>query len=427
MLLGALVDVGAPVEWLHGLPARLGLEDVSVEIAPVVRCGVRSTKVTVRLAGAVEGPGDVADHAPNGREHAHEHHGHGGLEHHHTHDEHPHRQVGDLLKIIDRAPVSGWVRERATRAFRLLAEAEGRIHGVAPEAVALHEVGAFDALVDIVGAVEGFEQLDVTDVYTRPVALGNGWVRAAHGVLSVPTPATSLLIEGLPIAPDGPVVGEATTPTGAALLRALASTERPPAPWRPVATGWGAGGRDPERYPNALRIALGEAIPGGGDEMIVVATDLDDFSPEYLEPLREALSAAGAVDVQSWATAMKKGRIGFRVEAIAPHESVDAVITAFFSHSSTAGVRHWGVSRSTLSREQWTIRAPDGGSIRVKTIASPGGPRVKPEYDDVIAAARRTGQPAHELARRFQEEALRLVRARAAGDEGADHDTTKES
>jgi len=422
MLLGALIDLGAPREWLEALPGRLGLAEVGIEIENTIRCGVRATKVSVRLAGAIEGPGDVPEHEHNGHGagagHRHQHHHQSGG---HSHRAAPHRHVGELLEIVARAPLSEWVRERATRAFRLLAEAEGRIHGVPAEQVALHEVGALDALVDVVGAVEGFEQLGVTDIFTRPLALGNGWVLAAHGVLSVPTPATSLLTEGLPIAADGPVVGEATTPTGAALLQALVTAGLPPAPWLPAATGWGAGARNPEHYPNALRIVLGE--PAGAsavrsDEITIVATDLDDLSPEYLEPLREALVNAGAVDVQTWSTLMKKGRIGFRVEALVPADRVEAVTGAFFRHSSTAGIRRWVASRSTLSREQWTLRRPGGESIRVKTLDGPDGPRVKPEYDDVVAAAKRTGQPAHELARKFQEEALRLARARIAGQEG---------
>ena len=168
----------------------------------------------------------------------------------HSHDHHgPHRHVGDLIAAVERAPLSAWVRERAVRAFRLLGEAEGRVHGVPAEAVALHEVGAVDALMDIVGAIEGFEQLGITRIYHRPVALGSGWVRAAHGVIPVPAPATALLLEGIEVGPNGPVTGEAITPTGAVLLRVL-SAGPPPARWRAIAGGaWGAGGRNPDGVP----------------------------------------------------------------------------------------------------------------------------------------------------------------------------------
>lgn len=415
MLLGALLDLGAPREWLAGLPARLGVSDAEIEIADAMRCGVRATKVTVRLHGATEGPGDVSEEPHSGGVH-HQHHAHGA-----------HRHVGELLAMIERAPLSDRVKDRASRAFRLLAEAEARVHGVTPSEVALHEVGAHDALIDIVGGIEGFEQLGVEAVYSRPVALGNGWVRAAHGVLPVPAPATALLAEGLSITADGPVEGEATTPTGAVLLRVLSSeVGKAPARWRPVAVGWGAGTRNPPGYPNAVRVTLADPEEAPAEAVTVMATDLDDLSPEYLEPLRAALVEAGALDVQSWATQMKKGRIGFRVEALVPVPAAAAVAQAFFRHSSTAGVRSWPVERLTLDRESWEMETAEGVQVRIKTVHGPGGPRVKAEYDDVVAFARRTGQPAHEVSRRFQEEALRRVRTAADLDGGADHDHQKE-
>ena len=161
------------------------------------------------------------------------------------------------------------VRERAARAFRLLGEAEGRIHGVPAEQVALHEVGAADAMVDIVGALEGFERLGVSRVYNWPVTVGAGWVRAAHGVIPVPAPATAVLLEGIELGPNGPVTGEATTPTGAVLLRVLSSGP-PPARWRPVSAGaWGAGGRNPSEYPNALRLILAQPVNEAGEVVLL--------------------------------------------------------------------------------------------------------------------------------------------------------------
>ena len=402
MLLGALVAAGAPADWLQGLPLRLGLPDVGVLIQEVDRCGVRATKVTVVLAdGSLEAPGELV-HAPHAHPHSHEHH--------HA----PHRHVGELIEIIDRAPLSDWVRERAVRAFRLLGEAEGRIHGVPAEEVALHEVGAMDALVDVVGAIEGFERLGIERVHHRPVAVGSGWVRAAHGVIPVPAPATALLLEGIEIAASGPVVGEATTPTGAVLLRVLSSGP-PPARWRIAGAGaWGAGGRDPEGYPNALRLILAEPAREAG-EVAVLSTDLDDLSPEYLEPLREALLAAGALDVQMWTTQMKKGRAGFRVEVTVAPAEADQVTEALFRHSTTAGIRRYSAERVTLARREVEVTMADGAAVRVKVLDGPDGPRVKPEYEDVAALARRTGRPAHEVARDLQSRALRLVSAEKAG------------
>jgi uncharacterized protein (TIGR00299 family) protein len=416
MLLGALVAAGAPVEWLRGLPARLGAPEVAVEVAEVTRGGVRATKVDVILpGGAQEHP---AEPVLEGHGHSHEHE-HGGSDQHHAHggasNHRPHRHIGDLIAAVERAPLSAWVRERAVRAFRLLGEAEGRVHGMAAEAVTLHEVGAVDALIDIVGAIEGFEQLGIDRIYSRPVGLGSGWVRAAHGVIPVPAPATALLLEGIDIGPNGPISGEAVTPTGAVLLRVL-SLGAPPARWRAVAAGaWGAGGRDPSAYPNALRLIVAQPVAEAGD-VVVLSTDLDDLSPEYFDPLREALMAAGALDVQVWTTQMKKGRTGFRVEAVAGAGDADSVSTAFFRHSTTAGVRRQSAERVTLPRRELKVEASDGTTVRVKVLDAPDGPRVKPEFDDVAALAQRTGRPAHEVARDLRDRAFRLVNAeRAAG------------
>lgn len=314
--------------------------------------------------------------------------------------------------MIQRAPLSAWVRERAVRAFTLLGEAEGRVHGLATADVPLHEVGAWDALVDIVGSIEGFEQLGVTDIFARPVVTGDGWVRAAHGQLPVPAPATAILLEGIPVAPNGPVRGEATTPTGAALLRVL-SSGTPPPHWRAVRSGWGAGTRNPREYPNALRLILAEGVPEAA-EVSIVSADLDDLSPEYLEPLREALSAAGAIDVQMWPTMAKKGRVGFRLEAVTPKGNEAAIADACFRHSTTAGVRWSGAERITLPRREHAVRV-DGHAVRVKVIETPAGPRVKPEFDDVSRAAQATGRPALEVAALARAAAERLEAQLAQG------------
>src|SRR5437762_2368592 len=261
MTLGALLSLGVPVSWLEELPARLGVGSVAVRVRDVRRAGVSCKQTEFAIP------------------------------------EQPHgRHVGELIKLVERAPVSDWVKERAVRAFRLVGDAEGRVHGVAPEKVHLHEVGAVDAVLDVVGAIEGFERLGVEAIYNLPVAVGNGWVEAAHGRLAVPAPATALLLEGLEIATGGPVEGEATTPTGAALVRVL-SAGAPPARWRLVQSGWGAGQRNPPHYPNALRLLLAEQAAEAG-RVVLLATDADDMSPEYVAPLRQALVNAGAFDVE---------------------------------------------------------------------------------------------------------------------------------
>jgi pyridinium-3,5-bisthiocarboxylic acid mononucleotide nickel chelatase len=410
MLLGALIGAGATTDWLRALPGRLGFPKVRVDIGAVDRCGVAATKVDVCLPdGSREGPSPIVEEHDHHHEddHGHEHdHHHGHVHHAHAHG--PHRHVGELIELVERADLSGWVRERAVQAFRLLGEAEGRIHGLSAEEVPLHEVGAVDALIDVVGSIEGFEQLGITRIYNRPVALGTGWVRAAHGVMPVPAPATSILIEGLEVGPNGPVIGEATTPTGAVLLRVLSSGP-PPARWRALNAGaWGAGGRNPKSYPNALRLILASAALEAG-EVVLLSTDLDDLSPEYLNPLRDALFTAGALDVQVWATQMKKGRTGFRVEVTVSPAEADEVAAALFRHSTTSGIRRQVAERVTLARREVEVTSADGTAVRVKVLDGPDGPRVKPEYEDVAAVARRTGRPAHEVARDLHNRALKSL------------------
>ena len=374
MTLGALLSLGVPQSWLEGLPARLGLDGVGVAVRDAVRSGVACKQVEFAIP------------------------------------EQPHgRHVGELLRLVEKAPVSEWVRERAVRAFRLIGEAEGRVHGVAPERVHLHEVGAVDAVLDIVGAIEGFEQLGVEAIYTLAVAAGNGWVEAAHGRLPVPAPATAILLEGLELASGGPVEGEATTPTGAALVRVLAAGP-PPRQWRLLKGGWGAGQRNPAHYPNALRILVAEQAAEAG-RVVLLASDLDDMSPEYVEPLRQALVAEGALDVQTWPVQMKKGRSGFRVEVVAPEGLAEPVTAALFRHSTTAGVRRWVAERATLARRQVTVQLTPEIAVRVKVLEQPdaAGVRVKPEYDDVLAAARALGRPPLEVARVAERDAEALV------------------
>ena len=235
------------------------------------------------------------------------------------------------------------------RAFRLLGEAEGRIHGVPADQVALHEVGAMDALVDVVGAIEGFEQLGIERIYHRPVAVGGGWVRASHGVIPVPAPATAVLLEGIEVTTgrSGGRRSDDADRRGAA-PGALVRARR-----RRAGASWAAGPgarvdaipRDiPTRFVSSWREPALEA-----GEVVVLSTDLDDLSPEYLEPLREALAAAGALDVQIWATQMKKGRIGFRVEVVVPPAEADRVADALFRHSTTAGIRRQTDGAVTLA------------------------------------------------------------------------------
>ncbi|HXQ29751.1 MAG TPA: nickel pincer cofactor biosynthesis protein LarC [Gemmatimonadales bacterium] len=375
MTLGSLLALGLPAAWLETLPGRLGLGDVGVTIRDVRRAGIGCKQVEFTIPPQPHG-----------------------------------RHVGALVRLVEDAALAPRVRERAVQAFRLLGEAEGRVHGVAPEKVHLHEVGAVDAVLDIVGAIEGFDVLGVDHVYNWPVALGTGWVDAAHGRLPVPAPATAVLLEGVEVATGGVVEGEATTPTGATLLRVL-SQGAPPPRWRLVATGWGAGQRDPKEYANALRVIVAESAEEAG-RVVMLAADVDDMSPEYAEPLRRALTEAGAVDVETWPVQMKKGRVGFRVEAVAPEAVAEQVTAALFRNSTTAGVRRWVAERATLARRELAVSVAPNVSVRVKVLEQPSGPRVKAEYDDVLVAAAALGKPALEIARAAEREAEALLARR---------------
>jgi uncharacterized protein (TIGR00299 family) protein len=376
MTLGALVDAGLEESWLTGLPARVGFPEVTVVIDRVDRASVSATKVDFAI--------------PQSRVS-----GHG-------------RTVGDLIELVRGADVSDSVKHTAVRAFGLLGEAEGQVHGVAPNKVHLHEVGAVDAVLDIVGAVEGFERLGVDAVYNLPVALGTGWVEAAHGHLPVPAPATARLLEGMDVTIGAPVEGEATTPTGAVLLRVL-SRGSPPSRWRMVASAWGAGTRNPASYPGALRLMLAESAHEAG-VVEVVATDMDDMQPEYVEPLRTALLDAGAVDCQAWPTHGKKGRVSIRVEALVPAAAVERVITALFVHGTTGGIRRWPATRATLARSELKVELEGASRVRVKAWKTPTGVRFKAEYDDVVAAAERLGLPALTVAREAEQRAEAMLR-----------------
>ncbi|HWK88641.1 MAG TPA: LarC family nickel insertion protein, partial [Longimicrobium sp.] len=231
-----------------------------------------------------------------------------------------------------------------------------------------------------------------TEFYTRPAALGRGWVEMAHGNFPVPPPAVLKLLNGVPVR-DPDFEGECTTPTGAALLQALTRGRPAPATFVPLASGFGAGTRDPQDRPNVLRLILIEpqAGDGDGDGVLVVQCDVDDLPAEYVPPLVQAVLDAGALDCTASPLGMKKGRPGLRLEALAPPAALDAVSAALFRAGSTIGLRWWAASRRVLPRRMETV-SWRGEEIRVKRSALPGGgERAKPEFDDVARAAARLG------------------------------------
>jgi pyridinium-3,5-bisthiocarboxylic acid mononucleotide nickel chelatase len=355
MILGALLDLGLPLEWLQGFVRDLGLGPIEVGAQRVQRKGIACTHLVLTLP-----------------------------------HEHAHRHLKDVVRIIDGTGVAPEVRDRAVQAFTLLAEAEAEVHGTTPERVHFHEVGALDAIVDVLGAMAACEELGLREFHTRPVTLGRGWARMEHGTFPVPPPAALKLLHGMPVR-DPEYEGECTTPTGAAVLKTLTGGRAAPTTFTPLATGFGAGTRDPVDRPNCLRVIAIEATAGGGGEMFVFQSDIDDLSPEYVPPLIEAVLAAGARDCSVIPILMKKGRAGVRVEALVEAGARTAVAAALFAASPSIGYRSWPVTREALPRREERIEWR-GKEIRLKRSTLPGGEeRAKPEFEDVLRAAAALG------------------------------------
>jgi hypothetical protein len=339
----------------------------------------------------------------------------------------PHaRGIDEIRALVARAVVPDVVRERADAIFLAIAMAEGEIHGIAPERVHLHEVGAVDAILDVVGVVWGFEGLGVERVYCGSITLGDGSVKTAHGVLPVPAPATLKLLEGHPVryGPEG--AGELVTPTGAALVRVL-SCGAPPETWVPVRSGFGAGTKDPRGRPNALRLILAEVSAREGmvvEHLVQLATDIDDMDGEQLAAVADRLREGGALDVVLLSTLMKKGRPGTRVEVLATRERADQLEDMLFAHSSTIGVRRAMVERHALPRAERTVHTLEH-DVRVKIVTLPTGERrAKPEHDDVARVAAETGRSVREVAASARAAGERLVEervSRTAADHGSPH------
>ena len=362
MTLGALIDCGLEPEWLRALPGRLGLEGIGVRIRDVLRGELACKKVDFDIP------------------------------------EQPHgRHIAEIRSIVAGSGAPPMVRERADAAFMAIATVEGQMHGVPPEAVHLHEVGAVDAILDVVGAVWGFAELGVDAVYCGPLRLGDGTVQAAHGSLPVPAPATLKLLEGHVVRPGPDGAGELVTPTGAALVRVLSRGAPPPA-FTPLRSGFGAGTKDFVGRPNALRLVLAEPVGAGGHEVLVTLTaDIDDMPGEYVADVADVLRAAGALDVVLLPTVMKKGRPGVRIEILATPASADALESRLLDHSTTLGVRRSIVERRAVARVLRTVDVL-GHHVRVKVAVLPNGAaRAKPEFEDVRRVAEATGRPAQDI------------------------------
>ena len=360
MTLGALLGVGLDPEWLRALPERLGLADVTVDIREVLRGELVCWKVDFRIPPQPHG-----------------------------------RHITQIRELVARSAAPEHVRAKADAAFWAIAEAEGAIHGLPPEEVHLHEVGAVDAILDVVGVVWGMAELGIEQVRCGVLRIGDGTVRAAHGLLPVPAPATLKLLEGHQVSPGPEGAGELVTPTGAALVRVLSSGP-PPALYTPVASGFGAGTKDFQGRANALRIILAEVRDEGlahGREAVTVLTcDVDDMSPEYLAGAAERARAAGALDVTLLPTTMKKGRAGTRLEVLCRPVDAERLEQLLLAETTSIGVRRTEMTRVVLPRSEVCVQVL-GHDVRVKVATlSDASVRAKPEYDDVQRIALATGR-----------------------------------
>jgi uncharacterized protein (TIGR00299 family) protein len=386
MALGALLDAGLPLDALQAELEKLGVAGWSIAAERGMRRYLAGTRALV--------------HAP---------------------EQPTHRHLADVRAIVESSALAPHVQERSLRVFALLAEAEGQVHGIPAEQVHFHEVGALDAIVDIVGVVAGLALLGVEEVYASPLPLGSGWTRAAHGQLPLPAPATLALLAGAgaPTLPDD-TPAELVTPTGAALLAGLASFRRPP--MRITRVGYGLGKRDLER-PNALRVWLGETGDGGwglgvGESqyqrpspiprpLVLLETNIDDQPAEQLAYAVEQLLALGALDAWLAPIQMKKGRIGTLLSALAPAELEQAAVALIMRETTTLGVRRRAVERHVCEREIVTVATPLG-AVRVKRKRWQGEDLgAAPEYEDCARLAREHGVPLQEVYRLAQEQLTR--------------------
>jgi uncharacterized protein (TIGR00299 family) protein len=309
-----------------------------------------------------------------------------------------HRTWAEVRSLLNAADLAPAVRDGALAVFQRLAVAEGRVHRISPEEVHFHEVGALDALADVVGVVAGFVHLGLTQVTASPVALGSGSARSAHGVVPIPGPAVLELLSGVPVV-AGPVPAEMCTPTGAALVAELVS-EWTPLPAMSVArVGMGAGGRDPDELPNVVRLVLGEPTDGVGNGPVVLETNIDDLDPRLWPGVLDGLFAAGASDAWLTPILMKKGRPAHTLSVLCRPDAVADVQAAVFATTSTIGLRIVPVGKVAIERSQAAVEVL-GGRVGVK-IAVDGGRvvNVSVEYEDVAALARELGLPVKEVLR----------------------------
>lgn len=363
MLLGALIDAGAPLDKVESTVSAVVPGEVALRTSTVHRAGLRALKL------------DVESRA----------------------EDHPHRSWARIRAMLETAELPSAVRTTALAAFARLADAEGLVHGVASDDVHFHEVGSWDSIADIVGVCAALAELGVTRVTASPVAVGSGRIGSAHGDLPVPPPAVLELARGWRVLAGGE--GELATPTGMALIRALADECGPIGPMEITAVGVGAGGRDVPGRANVVRVALGIPIADmpTSDSLWVLETNIDDLDPRVWPTVLAALLEAGAADAWLVPIVMKKGRPAHTLCVLAREAERAALRDAVFTLTSTIGVREAPVSRVALHRD-WRAVALRGGEVRIKVAVRAGHiVHATPEFDDAAALARARDVPVRQV------------------------------
>ncbi len=382
MAVGALVDAGLPLAELQRALGGLLPPGAHIYADRVLRAGISATKFSVHEhAHAEGGPQHVggSDQHVEGPHHQHV----GGSGQHH----HPHRSLSEIFSLIDRASLPTSARDRAKAMFQKLAEAEASIHRMPIEKVHLHEVGALDSIVDIVGIAFAMEWVGANRVSSSALNVGGGMVHSAHGNFPVPAPATMKLLGSAPVY-SGAIQKELVTPTGALIVTTYASDFGPIPPMSVDRIGYGAGDRDEPGTPNVLRVLIGEAAEQvRGDRVAVVECEIDDMNPQIFGVVMDRLYAAGALEVFYVPVQMKKNRPGTLLTAIVPPERRPAVAEVIFRETTTIGLRYSEVDRECLQREIVAIETPIG-SVRFK-VASRNGRMMNavPEFDDCASLA----------------------------------------
>jgi pyridinium-3,5-bisthiocarboxylic acid mononucleotide nickel chelatase len=396
MLLGALVDAGVSSALLQQTTTSLHL-GATLVFESVDRSGISARKARVLVDGHdADAPHNHDGHdadAPHNHahphDHDHDHHDHAhSHDHEHTHGHtHPHgRNLPAIREILNKAPLATDARTLALRAFELLGQAEAAIHNTPLDQVHFHEVGAVDAIVDITCAAVGLTSLNVDRWYCSPVNVGSGYVNCAHGRFPVPAPATASLLRGVPTYSEGPAM-ELVTPTGAALLRALGCEfARPTAAFEHI--GYGAGSRNPKRFPNVLRISIGESVALAGADTVaretvtVLECAIDDLSSQIVAHTTQLALEHGALDAMTTPVMMKKGRVGTLITILCRPADAPRFEELLFRETSTLGVRSRTEQRRTLDRVHATVVTPYG-EVRIKTAVLDGNiTHAQPEYED---------------------------------------------